>query len=318
MEERPYRSLNEYYRSIFGRKAAKISLDGGFTCPNRDGTCGRSGCLFCSAGGSGDFAENAALSITEPIARGKAQTAKKWKNPAYIAYFQAFTNTYAPVEALRKKYGEALACPDIAGISIATRADCLPEEVLSLLAELNRKTSLWVELGLQTADERSAACIRRGYPLSTFTQAVLALAERNIPVVVHVILGLPGENRETVLRTIDYVNRLPVQGIKLQLLHVLSDSDLAALYLADGYTPLEQDAYIALVGDCIAHLRADIVLHRLTGDGDKSTLLAPLWSLKKRNILNRLHQYLKENHIKQGMSCKIDPAVIYNKPKDVL
>ena len=162
MEERPYRSLNEYYRSIFGRKAAKISLDGGFTCPNRDGTCGTRGCLFCSAGGSGDFAENAALSITEQIAKGKAQTAGKWKNPAYIAYFQAFTNTYAPVEKLRQKYEEALACPEIEGISIATRADCLPADVLSLLAELNKKTNLWVELGLQTADAQSAAFIRRG------------------------------------------------------------------------------------------------------------------------------------------------------------
>ena len=169
MEEKPYRSLNEYYRSIFGRKAAKISLDGGFTCPNRDGTCGTRGCLFCSAGGSGDFAENAALSITEQIAKGKAQTAGKWKNPAYIAYFQAFTNTYAPAEKLRQKYEEALACPEIEGISIATRADCLPTDVLALLAELNKKTNLWVELGLQTADAQSAAFIRRGYPLSTFT-----------------------------------------------------------------------------------------------------------------------------------------------------
>ena len=144
MEEKPYRSLNEYYRSIFGRKAAKISLDGGFTCPNRDGTCGTRGCLFCSAGGSGDFAENAALSITEQIAKGKAQTAGKWKKPAYIAYFQAFTNTYAPVEELRQKYEEALACPEIEGLSIATRADCLPADVLALLAELNKKTNLWV------------------------------------------------------------------------------------------------------------------------------------------------------------------------------
>ncbi len=318
MEEKPYRSLNEYYRSIFGRKAAKISLDGGFTCPNRDGTCGTRGCLFCSAGGSGDFAENAALSITEQIAKGKAQTAGKWKNPAYIAYFQAFTNTYAPVEKLRQKYEEALACPEIEGISIATRADCLPTDVLALLAELNKKTNLWVELGLQTADAQSAAFIRRGYPLSVFTQAVYALAERNIPVVVHIILGLPGESRETVLRTIDYLNRLPIQGIKLQLLHVLSDSDLADLYRAGEYTPLEKEEYITLVADCIAHLRADIVLHRLTGDGDKSALLAPLWSLRKRDVLNRLHRYLKENHIRQGMSCKIDLSVIYNKPKDVL
>ena len=304
MDNKPYRSLNEYYREIFGRKTAKISLDGGFTCPNRDGTCGTRGCLFCSAGGSGDFAENAALSITEQIEKGKAQTADKWKDPAYIAYFQAFTNTYAPVEELRRKYEEALSCEGIEGISIATRSDCLPDDVLDLLSELNQKTKLWVELGLQTADEDSAKFIRRGYPLSVFEKAVYDLAERDIPVIVHVILGLPGENRETILKTIDCVNRLPVQGIKLQLLHVLSDSDLAKIYEAGNYSPLTKEEYISLVGDCIAHLREDIVIHRLTGDGDKNTLLAPLWSLRKRDVLNSLHKYLKENNIRQGMSVK--------------
>ena len=304
MDNKPYRSLNEYYREIFGRKTAKISLDGGFTCPNRDGTCGERGCLFCSAGGSGDFAENAALSITEQIENGKKQTSDKWKDPAYVAYFQAFTNTYAPVEELRRKYEEALSCDGVEGISIATRSDCLPEDVLDLLAELNQKTKLWVELGLQTSDEESAKRIRRGYPLSVFEKAVHDLAERKIPVIVHVILGLPGENRETILNTIDCVNRQPVQGIKLQLLHVLSDSDLAKLYEAGNYTPLTKEEYIALVGDCIAHLREDIVIHRLTGDGDKNTLLAPLWSLRKRDVLNSLHKYLKENNIRQGMSVK--------------
>ena len=304
MDSKPYRSLNEYYREVFGRKTAKISLDGGFTCPNRDGTCGERGCLFCSAGGSGDFAENAALSITEQIEKGKKQTADKWKDPAYVAYFQAFTNTYAPVAELRRKYEEALACDGVEGISIATRSDCLPEDVLDLLEELNQKTKLWVELGLQTSDEASAKNIRRGYPLSVFEKAVKDLAERKIPVIVHVILGLPGENRETILKTIDCVNRLPVQGIKLQLLHVLSDSDLAEIYENGGYTPLTKEEYISLVGDCIAHLREDIVIHRLTGDGDKNTLLAPLWSLRKRDVLNSLHKYLKDNNIRQGMSVK--------------
>ena len=304
MDNKPYRSLNAYYREIFGRKTAKISLDGGFTCPNRDGTCGTRGCLFCSAGGSGDFAENAALSITEQIENGKKQTADKWKDPAYIAYFQAFTNTYAPVEDLRRKYEEALSCDGVEGISIATRADCLPDDVLDLLSELNQKTKLWVELGLQTADEDSAKFIRRGYPLRVFEKAVHDLAERDIPVIVHVILGLPGESRETILKTIDCINHLPVQGIKLQLLHVLSDSDLADIYEAGNYTPLTKEEYISLTGDCIAHLREDIVIHRLTGDGDKNTLLAPLWSLRKRDVLNSLHKYLKENNIRQGMSVK--------------
>ena len=304
MDNKPYRSLNEYYREIFGRKTAKISLDGGFTCPNRDGTCGERGCLFCSAGGSGDFAENAALSITEQVEKGKAQTSDKWKDPAYVAYFQAFTNTYAPVEELRQKYEEALSCEGVEGISIATRSDCLPEDVLDLLSELNQKTRLWVELGLQTSDEASAEYIRRGYPLSVFEKAVHDLAERDIPVIVHVILGLPNETRETILKTIDCINHLPVQGIKLQLLHVLSDSDLAEIYENGGYTPLTKEEYISLVGDCIAHLREDIVIHRLTGDGDKNTLLAPLWSLRKRDVLNSLHKYLKENNIRQGMSVK--------------
>ncbi|MBQ7083622.1 MAG: TIGR01212 family radical SAM protein [Anaerotignum sp.] len=304
MDNKPYRSLNEYYREIFGRKTAKISLDGGFTCPNRDGTCGTRGCLFCSAGGSGDFAENAALSITEQIENGKKQTADKWKDPAYIAYFQAFTNTYAPVEDLRRKYEEALSCEGVEGISIATRADCLPDDVLDLLSELNQKTKLWVELGLQTADEDSAKFIRRGYSLRVFEKAVHDLAERDIPVIVHVILGLPGESRETILKTIDCINHLPVQGIKLQLLHVLSDSDLSDIYEAGNYTPLTKEEYISLTGDCIAHLREDIVIHRLTGDGDKNTLLAPLWSLRKRDVLNSLHKYLKENNIRQGMSVK--------------
>ena len=304
MDNKPYRSLNEYYRTLFGRKTAKISLDGGFTCPNRDGTCGTRGCLFCSAGGSGDFAENASLSIKEQVEQGKSQTADKWKDPAYVAYFQAFTNTYAPVEELRRKYEEALSCEGVEGISIATRSDCLPEDVLDLLSELNRKTNLWVELGLQTSDEASAEYIRRGYPLSVFEKAVHDLAARNIPVIVHVILGLPNETRETILRTIDCINRLPVQGIKLQLLHVLADSDLADIYEKGGYTPLTKEEYIALVGDCIAHLREDIVIHRLTGDGDKNTLLAPLWSLRKRDVLNSLHKYLKENNIRQGMSVK--------------
>ena len=303
--DKPYRSLNEYYREIFGRKTAKISLDGGFTCPNRDGTCGDRGCLFCSAGGSGDFAENAALSITEQVEKGKAQTSDKWKDPAYVAYFQAFTNTYAPVDELRRKYEEALSCEGVEGISIATRSDCLPDDVLELLSELNQKTRLWVELGLQTSDEDSAAFIRRGYPLSVFEKAVHDLAERNIPVIVHVIIGLPGETRETLLKTIDCVNHLPVQGIKLQLLHVLADSDLAEIYEAGNYTPLSKEEYISLVGDCIARLREDIVIHRLTGDGDRNTLLAPLWSLRKRDVLNSLHKYLKENNIRQGMSVKI-------------
>ncbi len=298
--EKPYRSLNEYYRALFGRKAAKISLDGGFTCPNRDGTLGTNGCLFCSAGGSGDFAENASLSIPEQIASGRAQTAAKWPDAVYIAYFQAFTNTYAPVQRLREAYEAALSCSGVEGLSIATRPDCLPPDVLALLEELAGRTRLWVELGFQTANEATAQFIRRGYPNAVFCEAVRALAARNIPVVAHVILGLPGEGLADALRTIDLLNTLPIQGVKLQLLHVLSDSGLAELYYSGAYMPLSKETYISMLAACIARLRPDIVLHRLTGDGSARTLIAPLWSLQKRDVLNSIHKYLRENDIFQG------------------
>lgn len=301
LDDKPYRSLNQYYRSVFGRKAAKISLDGGFTCPNRDGTLGKRGCLFCSSGGSGDFAESSALSITEQISRGKAQTAQKWQNTAYIAYFQAFTNTYAPLETLRAKFEEALSCPGIEGLSIATRADCLPDKTLDLLEELSRRTKLFVELGLQTSNRKTAQLIRRGFSNEVFAKSVAALSDRGIPVTAHIIIGLPGENRSDVLNTVDFVNSLPIQGVKLQLLHVLSDCDMAQMYLNGSYSPLSKEEYIALVGSCIARLRPDIVIHRLTGDGNRKTLLAPRWSLNKRDVLNSLHRYLRDNQITQGI-----------------
>ena len=301
MDDKPYRSLNEYYRSIFGRKTAKISLDGGFTCPNRDGTLGERGCLFCSSGGSGDFAESSALSITEQIERGKAQTALKWQNTAYIAYFQAFTSTYAPVKTLRAKFEEALSCAGVEGLSIATRADCLPGEVLDLLEELSSRTRLFVELGLQSSKPETAELVRRGFSNDVFAESAAALSQRGIPVVAHIIIGLPGENLTDVLNTVDFVNSLPIQGVKLQLLHVLSDCDMADLYLSGSYSPLSKEEYISAVGSCIARLRPDIVIHRLTGDGSRDMLLAPRWSLNKRDVLNSLHRYLRDNRITQGM-----------------
>ncbi len=300
MAQYPYRSLNEYYRNLFGKKTAKISLDGGFSCPNRDGSLARGGCIFCSEGGSGDFAEDSALSISQQIENGRAQTRKKWPDACYIAYFQAFTNTYGPVDILRKKYEEALAQPDIAGISIATRPDCLGDDVLSLLNELSTKTKIWVELGLQTANEDSAKFIRRGYPNKIFVEAVEKLHHLQIPVVVHVILGLPEESLEDMLATIHFLNRLPIHGIKLQLMHVLAHTDLASLYEAGAYIPLEKEEYLEIISQCISHLRPDIVIYRLTGDGDKSILLAPLWSLHKRDVLNQIHQLLKDRQIYQG------------------
>ena len=300
MDKKPYRDLNTYYRTIFNGKTAKISLDGGFTCPNRDGSLGTGGCIFCSAGGSGDFAESASLSIPQQIARGKRQTAEKWENPHYIAYFQAFTNTYAPVSVLRQKYEEALAQPHIEGLSIATRPDCLPFDVLELLGELAQKTHLWVELGLQTAKEETAKFIVRGYSNPVFERAVGELHKRKIPVVVHLILGLPHETEWDMMASIDYLNHLPIHGVKLQLLHVLQHTPLAKLYERGSYTPLSKEVYVDLVCKCIARLRSDIVVHRLTGDGDRNLLLAPLWSLDKRNVLNTIHRELRLRNIKQG------------------
>lgn len=304
MDQKPYRDLNTYYREIFGEKTAKISLDGGFTCPNRDGTLGKEGCIFCSAGGSGDFAENASLPILTQIEKGKSQTSKKWETPKYIAYFQAFTNTYAPVEILRQKYEEALSHPDIAGLSIATRPDCLGEDVLALLEEISQKTHLWIELGLQTANEKTAERICRGYKNEVFEKAVFDLSKRRIPIVVHVILGLPEETPEDMLETVDYINTLPVDGVKFHLMHVLEHTKLGDWYQAGKYTPMTKEAYISVLCRCIARLRPDIVIHRLTGDGDKKILLAPLWSAQKRDVLNSIHKYLGRWNITQGMDCK--------------
>ncbi|MFV0313607.1 MAG: TIGR01212 family radical SAM protein [Anaerotignum sp.] len=302
MAQYPYLSLNEYYRSIFGKKTAKISLDAGFTCPNRDGSIAKDGCIFCSEGGSGDFAEDATLSITDQIKKGTAQTQKKWQDACYIAYFQAFTNTYAPIDVLRAKYEEALAQPQIVGISIATRADCLGDDVLELLEEISKKTRLWVELGLQTSNENTATFIRRGYTNTVFSQSVQKLYALNIPVVAHVILGLPHETQQTMLETIDYINQLPIHGVKLQLLHVLSHTSMETHFRKGEYTPLTKEAYLEILCQCISRLRPDIVIHRLTGDGDRNTLLAPLWSLEKRSVLNDLHQMLKKKNIKQSNS----------------
>ncbi|MBM6828682.1 TIGR01212 family radical SAM protein [Anaerotignum lactatifermentans] len=301
MAEKPYRDLNTYYREIFGKKTAKISLNGGFTCPNRDGTLGTGGCVFCSAGGSGDFAESPALSIPEQIQKGKAQTAKKWEDPAYIAYFQAFTNTYAPAEVLRRVYGQAIDQPEIRGLSIATRPDCMGQEVLDLLEELSQNTHLWVEFGLQTSNEHTAALIRRGYPNDTFAAAVKQLHLRRIPVIAHVILGLPEEGETEILSTMDFLNELPISGVKLHLLHVIEGTELARWYQEGRYVPLAEEEYIRLVCRCIARLRPDIVIHRLTGDGDKNSLLAPLWSRNKRHVLNQIHHRLRLENITQGM-----------------
>ncbi len=309
-----YRSLNKYLRERFGQKVYKIAINGGFTCPNRDGTLGEKGCIFCSGYGSGDFTEDSGLSITEQIERGKERVKSKMpkKNTIkqcgnrneqridlhenhegkYIAYFQAFTNTYAPVERLRSLFTEAIQHPDIVALSIGTRPDCLPEEVLNLLEELNQIKPVWVELGLQTIHEKSAEYIRRGYELKVYDEAVKNLRDRNIEVITHVILGLPGESREEMLETVDYVGKSGVQGIKLQLLHVIRGTDLEKDYNAGKFECMTMDEYIKLIHDALDLLPDDMVIHRLTGDGAKKTLVAPLWSADKKKVLNALNKMI--------------------------
>ncbi len=289
-----YYSLNHYLRDTFGCKVYKLSLDGGFTCPNRDGTIDTRGCIFCSKGGSGDFAESRLLSITEQIEQGKKRVENKIKSGKYIAYFQAFTNTYAPVEILRKKFFEALEHKDIVALSIATRPDCLGDDILALLDELNKIKPVFVELGLQTIHEKSAAYIRRGYPLSVYDDAVKKLKAIGINIVVHVILGLPNESKADMLETVDYVCKSGINGIKLQLLHILKNTDLADEYYRGNVKVLELDEYIDLVKACVAIIPKDIVIHRLTGDGAKKDLIAPLWSADKKNVLNNINKALQE------------------------
>ena len=288
-----YYSLNQYMKDTFGCKVYRIAINGGFTCPNRDGSIGTGGCLFCSEGGSGDFAQDPGLSITEQIEKGKERVSAKIQNGKYIAYFQAFTNTYAPVERLRKLYTEALDHPDIVALSIATRPDCLPDDVLDLLKELNQVKPIWVELGLQTIHERTAGYIRRGYPLSVYDKAVEELKKRGIEVITHVILGLPGETKQDMAETVRYVVDGGIKGIKLQLLHVLKGTDLEREYFEGRVKVMSEDEYIALVTDLIKMIPSDIVIHRMTGDGAKKDLIAPLWSADKKHVLNRLKQYLQ-------------------------
>ncbi len=280
--------LNEYLRRKFGDKVYKIALNGGFTCPNRDGSIDDRGCIFCSRGGSGEFAGNPEVGITEQIELGKERVAKKIKSGKYIAYFQAYTGTYASVEKLRQLYTQAILYPDIVALSIATRPDCLPDEVLDLLSELNAVKPVWIELGLQTIHESTARYIRRGYTLDVFDDAVKKLRARGIEVIVHVILGLPGETNEDMLETVRYVCRSGANGIKLQLLHILKGTDLEKEYNEGKIKVLSEDEYIVLLKKAVDIIPDEMVIHRLTGDGDKRILTAPLWSGDKKRVINRI------------------------------
>lgn len=350
---KPYYSLDCYLKQQFGQKIYKVAIDGGMTCPNRDGTKGTRGCSFCSAGGSGEFAvsrtiseksgiptalntgcsDEAAVCQTfhtdrsheaafyrntpdpERIRRGivtrqldegisHLKTGHKYCGDNYIAYFQSYSNTYAPVPYLRALYTEAIAHPETAALSIATRPDCFSPEIYDLLSECQSQKPVWIELGLQTMHDVTAHAIGRGYPLSCFEAAVRELQDRNIPVIVHVILGLPGEDHARILETIRYLNQLGISGIKLQLLHILKGTTMAEDFQKGRLTPLTKDEYIAILLDCIAHLSPDIVIHRITGDGPADLLLAPTWSLNKREILNTIAHQMKTQHLYQG--CRLN------------
>ena len=298
--EKRYYSLDYYLKETFGEKLYKLSLNGGMSCPNRDGTIDTRGCIFCSRGGSGDFAASACLSVTEQIETGKSQVAAKYKGSSYIAYFQAYTNTYAPVSYLKNIFYEAVNHPDIRVLSIATRPDCLSDEIISLLSELNQIKPVWIELGLQTIHEETASFIRRGYPLSVFEDAVRRLRSARITVIVHTILGLPGETESMMLDTVRFLNTQDIQGVKFQLLHVLKNTDLADHYEQNNFWIPTMDEYFSLLSKCISCLSKDIVVHRLTGDGPKSLLIAPLWSANKRQVLNQMGAYFKQHDIWQG------------------
>ncbi len=296
-----YRSLNGYLRERFGGKLYKLALSGGMTCPNRDGTLGSRGCIFCSAGGSGEFAEKPCGSIAEQIDAAKQRVSAKTKGiVGYIAYFQSYTNTYAPLERLRELFTAAAAHPDVTVLSIATRPDCLGDEVVGLLAEIDRQKPVWVELGLQTAREDTAEYIRRGYPNEVYADAVKRLTDAGIEVITHVIIGLPGETKEDILRTVDFAYRCGSRGVKLQLLHILKGCDLAEEYEKGNVRVMEMEEYFDTLHYVLERIPRDMVIHRLTGDGPKSLLIAPCWTADKKNVLNRLKRYFEENDTLQG------------------
>lgn len=292
--------LNTYLKNTYGHKVYKLSLNGGMTCPNRDGTIGTGGCIFCSEGGSGDFATSCELGITEQIEQAKELVRRKITEGSYIAYFQAYTNTYAPVEYLRKIFTEAIMHPDVEILSIATRPDCISEEILELLKELNQIKPVWIELGLQTANEGSARFIRRGYENKIFENVVKQLISCGIGVIVHIIIGIPGESEEDLLNTIAYINQFAIQGVKLQLLHVLRGTDLARIYEERPFRIYSMEEYADILCLILEHLRSDIVIHRLTGDGPKKLLIEPKWSGNKRVVMNYIHNEIRKREIMQG------------------
>lgn len=323
---KPYHSLDCYLRETFGKKVYKLALDGGMTCPNRDGTLGTGGCIFCSEGGSGDFAAPRLDTVSRQIEEARKRLDAKLGNRdvSYIAYFQSYTNTYAPLPRLEQLFSQAIRHPEVSVLSVATRPDCLPPETVDLLARLNREKPVWVELGLQTIHEKTARLIRQGYELPCFLDAFERLKTAGLSVIVHVILGLPGESRSDMLETVRFLGSLRagglqtpslpagsalsaeapgtdhIDGIKLQLLHILKGTELARLYEREPFPVMEPEEYVSLIADCIRLLPQDIVIHRISGDGPKRLLIAPEWSANKRFVLNSIARALRETGAYQG------------------
>lgn len=300
--DKQYNNLNYFLRQRFGEKVFKISLDAGFSCPNRDGTISKGGCVYCSERGSGDFAGNRNFSIDCQFKDIKEMMNKKWKKGKYIAYFQAYTNTYADINVLREKYEEAINQEGVVALAIATRPDCLDNDIIELLAELNKRVYTWVELGLQTINEDTARLINRGYTIDVFKDAIDRLRAKKIDVVTHVIFGLPKETKEDMLNTIKYLSNKDIQGVKIHLLHLLKETPLVNLYRDGVLKFLEQQEYIDLITEAITLLPEHIVIHRLTGDAPRNLLLGPMWSLKKWEVLNAIDNKLKEENLYQGMN----------------
>ncbi|MBZ9689582.1 TIGR01212 family radical SAM protein [Clostridium estertheticum] len=303
--DKRYHSLNYFLREKFGDKVFKIALDAGFSCPNRDGTISSGGCLFCSQRGSGDFGGDRRFSITSQFEDIVNMMSKKWKSGKYIAYFQAYTNTYASIEVLREKYEEAISQEGVVALVIATRPDCLDDAVLDLIEEYSHRVYTWVELGLQTCNDESAKIINRGYKLLKFEEALKELNKRNIDVVVHTIFGLPGESAQDMLKTIDYVAHKDIKGIKMHLLYLVENTPMVELYKDEKLKFLEKDEYIDIITRSIAMLPPNMVIHRLTGDAPRELLIGPMWSLKKWEVLNAIDNKLKEIDLYQGKNYKI-------------
>lgn len=305
MDGKRYNTLNNELQNIFGEKVMKLSLDGGFTCPNRDGKVGTRGCIFCGEEGSGEFAGSRDISIRKQMEEQKELLSKKWKAKKYIAYFQNFTNTYAPIDYLRKIYNEALEVDNVVGLAIATRPDCLDEDVLNLLEDLNKKTFLWVELGLQTIHKKTASFIRRGYPLEIYDKAIDGLNKRNIKVVTHLIIGLPYETRDDILQSVRYVAEKDIWGIKLHSLYIQKETDLHCYYINNPFPIMSMDEYVSIIVDALELLPKEMVIHRLTGDGKKEFLVEPEWSKDKSKVLTSIDKELKNRQTIQGKKVEL-------------